>query len=500
MKNTASSKSQRADVLKKRLDSSSIRRLAAVVIDSNDAITVQDLEGKISEWNRGAERMYGYTESEARAMNIQDTIPLPKRQEVLEFIAAAAAVPSFETQRVTKDGRTLDVWLTVTKLVDDAGKTVGIATTERDITERKKIQQEIEEARLYAEGIIETMREALIVLSPDLKVLSANAAFCQIFKVNPKETRGQFIYDLGNRQWDIPKLRTLLQEILPKKNVVDDYEVEHHFETIGLKTMLLNARHAANRQMIIITINDITERKRAEEEIVVKAKELAESNKELEEFAYFASHDLQEPIRKMVGFSQLFDSYFDGKLEERPKEYLNYIIDGAKRMQLLIQDLLQYSQAGQVELHFEEVDFNLAVKEALSNLETRIKENQAVIIYNNLPALKVHKNFIISIFQNLIGNSLKYRSEEAPHVEISAKQINREWEFGISDNGIGIEPEFINKLFFIFQRLHSKSEYEGTGIGLALCKRLIERHDGKIWIEPHGGKGAIFKFTLPIRS
>ena len=227
---------------------------------------------------------------------------------------------------------------------------------------------------------------------------------------------------------------------------------------------------------------------------------MVRSNKELEQFVYFASHDLQEPIRKMVGFSQLVDHYFDGKLEETPKEYLNYIIDGAKRMHLLIQDLLQYSRVRQVELHFKEVDFNMAVKEALSNLEILIKENEAGIIYNNLPTLKAHKNFIISVFQNLIGNSLKYRSEEAPRVEISAQQMSREWEFTVSDNGIGIEPEFVNKLFVLFQRLHSKSEYAGTGIGLTFCKSMIERHGGKIWIEPRSGKGAVFKFTLPIRS
>ena len=244
---------------------------------------------------------------------------------------------------------------------------------------------------------------------------------------------------------------------------------------------------------------DITERKRAQDEIQKKTEELERSNQELEQFAYMASHDLQEPIRKMVGFSQLFNNYFDGKLEKTPKEYLNYIIDGAKRMQLIIQDILQYSRAREVELHFEEVDFNIAIKEALSNLETLIEENQAVIIYNDLPTLKVHKNFMISIFQNLIGNSLKYRSEEAPRVEISAKQINGEWEFVVSDNGIGIEPEFFNKLFVLFQRLHSKPEYAGTGIGLAFCKSMIGRHGGKIWIEPHSGKGAIFKFTLPIR-
>jgi len=226
-------------------------------------------------------------------------------------------------------------------------------------------------------------------------------------------------------------------------------------------------------------------------------KELDRSNKELEQFASIASHDLQEPIRKIVGFSQLFVDSLEIKLEGKQKEYLDYVIDGAKRMQALIQDLLAYSRIGRKELTVEVLDFNEAVKEAVSNLELVIKETKAEIIYHQLPCLSVHKSFIVQIFQNLIANSLKYRSKERPRIEISAHPKNDYWEFSVADNGIGIDFQFANKLFIIFQRLHTKDKYEGTGIGLAISKRMVERHGGQIWLEPHDGAGSVFKFTLP---
>jgi len=231
-------------------------------------------------------------------------------------------------------------------------------------------------------------------------------------------------------------------------------------------------------------------------ELQETAEELKRSNEELEQFAYVASHDLQEPIRKIVGFSQIIASKFEGQIDEKSKEHLNYVVDGAKRMQALIQDLLWYSRIGRNELTLEPLDFDDVVKEAIGNLEVTIKETKAQIIYDQLPRLWAHKSFMVQLFQNLISNSLKYRSERTPRIEISAQQKDGLWEFTFADNGIGIDFQFANKLFVLFQRLHAKGKYPGTGIGLAVCKRMVERHNGRIWVEPHEG-GAEFKFTLP---
>ena len=228
-----------------------------------------------------------------------------------------------------------------------------------------------------------------------------------------------------------------------------------------------------------------------------RTQELKRSNEELEQFAYVASHDLQEPIRKIVGFSQIFARKFEGHIDDKSKEYLDYVVDGAKRMQALIHDLLLYSRIGQNELILEVLDFNGVVKEAAGNLELMINETKAEIICGHLPSLSAHKSFIVQIFQNLISNSLKYRSEKTPRVEISAQHKGNLWEFTVADNGIGIDFQFAHKLFIIFQRLHAKGKYPGTGIGLAVCKRMVEMHKGRIWIEPNPGAGAVFKFTLP---
>jgi len=266
----------------------------------------------------------------------------------------------------------------------------------------------------------------------------------------------------------------------------------------------LNPIEAKGNRYVLASIIDISGRKYIEEkekqfsqELERKIKELDRSNRELEQFAYVASHDLQEPIRKIVGFSQLLARNLEGQLEVETKENLDFVIDGAKRMQILIQDLLAYSRIGRKELKLEVLDFNAVVHEAVSNLELIIKEKRAEIICRQLPCLRAHKTFMVQIFQNLIGNSLKYQSKETPHVEISAQQNENLWEFSVADNGIGIDPRFADKLFVIFQRLHGKDKYGGTGIGLAVSKRMVEKHGGRIWLEPHDGEGAIFKFILP---
>lgn len=241
----------------------------------------------------------------------------------------------------------------------------------------------------------------------------------------------------------------------------------------------------------------IRERERVEEKLKQTMAEFARSNSELELFAYVASHDLQEPLRMVTSFTQLLEKRYKNKLDKDADEFIEFILDGATRMQSMINDLLQYSRVGTRGKPFKLTDFESVFGQSLVNLKIAIDENNAIITHDPLPTLMADSTQMIEVFQNLISNAIKFRSKESPQVHVSALKKRNEWVFSVRDNGIGIAPEFFDKLFIIFQRLHSRSEYPGTGIGLAVCRKIVERHGGKIWVESEPDKGSTFYFSIP---
>lgn len=247
---------------------------------------------------------------------------------------------------------------------------------------------------------------------------------------------------------------------------------------------------------LVFSLENVTERKRAEDEVKKIAAEMARSNADLQQFAYAASHDLQEPLRGVEGFVKLLARRYKGNLDEKADEFIEYIVEGVKRMQALIKDLLEYSQVSTKGKKLKPMDSSLAVAQALVNLKTAIEESGAVVTHDALPIVMADSSQLSRLFQNLIGNSIKFCREEPPKIHISAKQKENEWVFSIKDNGIGINPQNSERIFAIFQRLHGY-EYPGTGIGLALCRKIVERHGGRIWVESELGKGATFYFTIP---
>jgi PAS domain S-box-containing protein len=264
------------------------------------------------------------------------------------------------------------------------------------------------------------------------------------------------------------------------------------------------------------TVLDITERKRAEEELnkyrehleeLVQTRteelrqlseELRRSNADLQQFAYAASHDLQEPLRGVEGFVKLLEKRYKGNLDTKADEFIEYIVDGVKRMQALIKDLLEYSQVGAKGKRFKPVDSSLVVGLAVGNLKAAIEESGAIVTYDDLPTVMGDFSQLSRLFQNLIGNAIKFHREELLGVHVSAELKGNEWVFSVRDNGIGMDPKSAERIFIIFQRLHSKEEYPGTGIGLAICKKIVERHGGRIWAESEPGKGSTFYFSLPV--
>ena len=264
-----------------------------------------------------------------------------------------------------------------------------------------------------------------------------------------------------------------------------------------------------------ISNRDITDRKTTEEELrkyrehleeLVKQRtaelekmtnELRRSNAELQQFAYVASHDLQEPLHVIKGFLNLFEKRYKDKLDEKGREFIGFTIDGAKRMQDLIRDLLEYSRVGHKGKEFKPTECSVILERVLFNLKAAIEGSGAQVTYNNLPTIMADATQFTSLFQNLIGNAIKFHGAEAPKVHISAERKGDEWLFSVSDNGIGIDPKFIDRIFVVFHRLHTRNEYPGTGIGLALCKKIVEHHGGHIWVESELQKGSTFHFTLP---
>ncbi len=239
-----------------------------------------------------------------------------------------------------------------------------------------------------------------------------------------------------------------------------------------------------------------TERKRQETELAHKTRELAQSNAELQQFAYMASHDLQEPLRMVASYTQLLSKRYQGKLDKDADEFIGYAVDGAAHMQGLIRDLLEYSRVGSEHRSFEHMDCEVVFRQVLENLSTSIRERRAEVTHDSLPIVHANPTHLTQVFQNLISNALKFQGDSPARIHVGAKALPDRWEFSVRDNGIGIPVDQLNRIFSIFQRLHGQNEYPGTGVGLAICKRIVEKYGGSIRVESEPGQGSVFYFTL----
>ena len=377
----------------------------------------------------------------------------------------------------------------------------------KEIESRKKAELELKQERLFLKTTLDSLADGVVACDKNGILALFNPASQEIFGTQKP---------LNSKQWSKhyglyhPDGKTYLaEEELPLYRAFQG-EVFTNVKLMTINNQGKARRLSTNGSPIIdsegeklgavVIVRDITQQEQAQRELTNSNTELLLSNQELEQFAYVASHDLREPLRMVTSFTQLLAQKYQGQLDEEADKIIGFAVDGAKRMEVLIEDLLLYSRVGKHNRTFKIVNSNLIVDKALSNLRMLIKENKAIVKVKPLPQIVGDEIRLIQLFQNLINNALTYRSSNQPLIEISATSQQIGWLFSVKDNGIGIGPQNQRRIFEVFQRLHPKEKYPGTGIGLAICKKLVERHGGTIWVESEVGSGADFKFTLNVRD
>ncbi|TFG98695.1 MAG: PAS domain-containing sensor histidine kinase [Myxococcales bacterium] len=384
------------------------------------------------------------------------------------------------------------------------------------IGQSRRAEHTLDEARIYADSIVNTLRQPLLVLDAEQRIVTANRSFYRTFQVTREQTEHCLIYELGSHQWDIPALRELLETIVSTNVHFEDFEVDHTFPTIGRKTMLLNAlrleRRGGEPWLILLSIEDITDRRRAEAALARQTRELERSNADLEEFAGVAAHDLQEPLRKIQFFGEQLKTEYGEALGTEGQDSLERMRNAARRMQRLISDLLSLARIRTSEQRFVPVDLAEVLRNVVSDLEVQIEQAGLQLQVGEMPTIEADPLQMRQLLQNLLDNALKFhRPDEAPVVKIHGEllgvpagrplgspPVGETCQVIVEDNGVGFDEKYLDRIFKVFQRLHRRDQHEGTGMGLAICRKIVERHGGEISARSTPGRGSSFMITLPV--
>jgi two-component system, chemotaxis family, CheB/CheR fusion protein len=370
------------------------------------------------------------------------------------------------------------------------------------------------------EGIVRTVRQPLLVLDEELRVVLANRSFYTTFQVTEDEVSGRVLFDLGNGQWDIPALRRLMQEVLPEHSSFEDFEVRHDFPSVGYRIVLLNAREVvefAGARSILLAIEDVTQRRKAEAETQELMSKLQRINSELQDFAHVASHDLQEPLRKIQAFGDRLSTRTQNTLDTEARMYLERMLNATERMQQLINDLLQYARLDRRPDSYEWTDLSEVAREVLHDLESVVQSTGArIVIADKLGSIQADPLRMRQLMQNLLSNAIKFcKPGQSPEVVVDSTVIEMSGPGCVSapdgvslmarrievrDNGIGFDERYLDRIFSMFQRLNPRHAYEGSGVGLAVCRKIVERHGGSITAHSRPGEGASFIVTLPVQQ
>jgi PAS domain S-box-containing protein len=471
--------------------------LRAIVDSSDDAIISKDLNGIITSWNKSAERLFGYTAAEAVGQSVTMLIPsnrLDEEPEILSRLRRGERVDHYETIRRRKDGTLIDISLTISPVRDAHGTIIGASKIARDISSRKRAEAMLLASYERFRDLANAMPHIVWTADAEGHIDYLNERWYE-FTSQSRDSETRSTLESILHPADVSRLReTWAEAFRSGEPHGTEYRFwdgkEHRWRWFMIRAVPIRDR-AGHIVKWFGTCTDIDDHKRAEEDLL-------RANEDLEQFAFSASHDLQEPLRTVKVYSELLARRAGDGFDEDVRQCLEHLQAGASRMENLLRDLLAYTQLMKLDIPTETADANEALQAALANLDGAIAQSGATIDCGPLPTLRVHNTHLQQIFQNLIGNAIKYRSlDRVPSITVRAKLENGQWIFAVCDNGIGIAPEYQETIFVIFKRLHGSDRYSGSGIGLAICKRIVERYHGRIWVESEPGVGSTFQWTLP---
>jgi PAS domain S-box-containing protein len=473
-----------------------------------DAMIVVNERGEIVLVNLQAEKQFGYRRDELLGKMVNSIVPRGFAERLVadglrsaEDALAQQIGTGIELTARRKDGSEFPIEIMLSPLRSTEGILVTAAI--RNISVRKDAEAHLVQMENRYRGLLEAAPDAMVVVNQEGKIVLLNLQAETQFGYRRDELLGQKMSNIVPSGFPERLMADSLRsaedalaqqigtgiELTARRKDGSEFPIE----------IMLSPLKSADGVLVTAAIRDITARKNSEAQLLKKVKELNRSNEELQQFAYIASHDLQEPLRMVASYTALLARRYKGKLDSDADDFIAFAVDGASRMQLLIRDLLAYSRVGSKGKELVDTSSAEALQQAIHNLRGAIEGSAALVTHAALPSVMADEMQLTQLFQNLVGNAIKYRRAGVPRVHITAVPHDaNKWMFSVQDNGLGIEPQFFEKIFGVFQRLHRREEFDGTGIGLAICKKIVERHGGTISVESTFGEGSTFYFPLTV--
>ena len=477
-------------------------RFRAIFQNSTMGIVLTEFDGTILEINQTLAEQLGYSVAELMGGSVLDLIYEPDKPAALKgatMLYEGKVDISYAERRLIKKTASI-TWTRMTcSVITTTGNRKMVLGILENIDNQKYNEKALIESEEKFRAVYESSPMGILITKSPGVIFDVNPAFAEMMGYDETELIGKTLLEITHPA-DIDVSEKWLAQIYSGE--IESYVAEKKYirkdgTSFWAKAVVSTMNHIGNEVVTVAIIENIEKKKLTEDALEQKNKELTQINQELEHFAYVASHDLQEPLRTITSFIQILDRRYVNKLDEDAQQFMGFVVDGAKRMQTLIHDLLEYSRINRYNTGYEKIDLNEIFNTVSRVLKDKIESNDALVIAENLPFVYGNRIQLTQVFQNLIDNAIKFKAKKRkPEIIVSVNDIKDKWELVFKDNGIGISQEYFQRIFVIFQRLHTLEEYSGTGIGLAICKKIIERHGGEIWVDSKPGKGTEFHLTI----